>query len=570
MMKRTKKKIAISVIAVILVVIAIVLFFVLRKDEPVNVGDVTPTVAPTESVKEDIDATKEPTAAPTATEAPAVTEEPKPTKEAGTPVPTLDPSVEIPVEGDDVTPVPTDAPIDPDIIPAPTFAPTPTPEATATPKPTAKPTATPEPTATPKPTKLEADYFYEELARICSLDTEDAIEVLKEKGILPAYIDTKKVVREDAFVVLKNAYEYLNMPSDETMVSTVTKYSRLSDIDKLTDEEKAAAYYLFANGIVEGKSDGEFTRTRSFNPKGELSKEDAELYLGRLIYKEERKVLSPDGQITRKSDLRNMDLYPYILESIPDSFYTRAFEFMCIVDDFGNFLYDSGVSYSDQTRWKDGCGIYATPVMYRKLHGPYDSVSYRDRHEVFASVENEKKLETYVEEYLMKAFNVDYRTTPNDAEWKEYMYNVQSLDKSDEAKAEYCEIFLSSYLNLMKENKTIIECDKVYAEASTISMGMNGTTIRCYVHYRIKSFKSTKSERVNVPGKFTGYVNPLLFNASGTNLEHVYLEDVNEGEWRTGYFDIGLSGQALNAERFPLLLDVYFSDGENGFSITDY
>ena len=128
MMKRTKKKIAISVIAVILVAIAIVLFFVLRKDEPVNVGDVTPTVAPTESVKEDIEVTKEPTAAPTATEAPAVTEEPKPTKEVGTPVPTLDPNVEIPVEGDDVTPVPTKAPIDPDIIPAPTFAPTPTPE----------------------------------------------------------------------------------------------------------------------------------------------------------------------------------------------------------------------------------------------------------------------------------------------------------------------------------------------------------------------------------------------------------------------------------------------------------
>ncbi len=566
MMKRTKKKIAFSAIAVVLIAAAVLLYFVLRDNGPVNVGDVTPTVAPTESVNDDKEVTKE----PTATVDPTATDAPTPTEEAGTPVPTVTP------EGEDVTPVPLPTPSGvPDgmeVIPAPTFAPTPTPEVytTATPIPTKKPTATPKPTVTPKPTKVKAEYFYEELAKICGLNPDDPVEALKENGIIPAGIDTDKVVREDAFVVMMNAYDFLGLPSDNSMVKTVTDFERLSDIGKLTATEKAAAYYMFANGIVEGVSDGEFTRTRSIKPKDSLSKEDTDLYLKRMIGMADRFVLSPDGQVTRKSDIRNMDLYPYILECIPDSFYTRAFQAMGMISgETGKSLYESGEVSSDGTVWVDGGGNYASPVMYRKMYGPNGTSAVR--HHVLDSVASEKILESAVEEYLMKAFNVDYRTTPNDAEWKNYMLEMcRGLDTNHPNEiVDFDRDYIDSYLRIMKNNHTVIECDMVRAEASTLHDYYGDVYIRCYVHYRVKSYDSAEPVWVEEENMI-GDVDPLLCNLTPMNYPMVRLLDLEEGEWREGYFDIRINGDAEQGIEPMKVWGVEFNDAYNLYSITDY
>ena len=621
MMKRTQRRIAFSVIAVILIVAAVLLFLKFWKKPASSGNAATPTpvatVAPTESAEnknptEVPEGTKAPdaTETPDATKIPEATEEPSATKApeateaptvTATPVPTLDPSVEIPVGGDDEptamptattapevgkveptkAPEATSFPIGPTPVPAPTFAPTntPTPAPTSTPKPTATPTpkATAKPTATVKPTvkptiaptqEASLDYFITELARVCGISGADVKQELISKGILPVTVDTENVLRKDAFAMLQNAARYMGQKNDTNMVTLAQSFSRLSDVSGLSDGDRLAAYYCYGNGLVEGVSDGDFTRTRSMKPNAKLSKSDADLYLARLSGKSAKRVLSPDAQVTRTSNLKNMDLYPYILDNIPDSFYTRAFKFMTIKDSATmKPLYESGKKDSDGTIWVDGGGNYASPVKFREMYGP--NGTQITKYHVLDSVYSMSAMEKAVEEYLYKTFNVDYRTTPTDTAWRTYMRDMlrdqamgSGVDKAHDA-------MVDNYLRLMKENRTVIECDFVRAEASTMFDSIDGNYIRCYVHYRVVSFDSTKKVMVSVDG-LKGYINPLLFTLSTEKTTLVDLCNLKAGEWRDGYFDIMLGYSALQGIEPMKVQRGVFDDRYNDYSITDY
>lgn len=585
MLRRTKRRIAIAVIAVLLIAAGIVAWLKFGK-KPAG-EDPKPTAVPTVDATNNSntvtpEATETPTEAPTQTP----TEELTPTAEptlgpTGTPIPTLDPNSQLPID-EDPTPTPfvdeaTPTPVGPTPIPAPTFAPlptaapTPTPMPTATPKPTATPlpTATVAPTATPKPTKAPtptmvpeatSNYFVTELAKICGVTGSDLADALTMKGILPAGIDTKKIARKDAFVAMYNAANYLNMTSDYQMFTLVREYERLSDVSKLSEGEKIGAYFVYANGIVEGKSDGNFTRTRSMNPNAVLSDADAKLYLNRLSKKDPKFALSPDGQVRRTSTLKNMNMYPYLLDSIPDSFYTRLFGFM------DSNMYNTGKVTSDGKKWVDGGGYYSSPAMFLKLHGPNGTST---RYHVLDSVASQKKLETEVESFLMKVFNVNYNTTPNDAAWKKYMLDMMNAQSVGSGVKEFDEALVENYFRLMKENHTIVECDMVRAEASTIHEDAAGRYIRCYVHYRVVSFDKTDAVYVKTP-ELKGDVNPILFGLSTKNL--IQLDNLKKNEWRDGYFDVilgegGLDGTFGNKLIFPR---VDFFDTYNQYSIVNY
>ena len=585
MMRRTKRRIAIAVVAVLLIAAGIVAWLKFGK-KPAG-EDPKPTAVPTVDATNNSnavtpEATETPTEAPTQTP----TEELTPTAEptlgpTGTPIPTLDPNSQLPID-EDPTPTPfvdeaTPTPAGPTPIPAPTFAPlptaapTPTPMPTATPKPTATPmpTATVAPTATPKPTKAPtptmvpeatSNYFVTELAKICGVTGSDLADALTMKGILPAGIDTKKIVRKDAFVALYNAANYLNMTSDYQMFTLVREYERLSDVSKLSEGEKIGAYFVYANGIVEGKSDGDFTRTRSMNPNAVLSDADAKLYLERISGKKAKVVLSPDGQVTRTSKLKNMNMYPYLLDSIPDSFYTRIFGFM------DSNMYACGETAYDGSGkvWVDGGGFYSSPVMFRKIHGPNGTDV---RYHVLDNLEAQRKLEASVEEFLMKVFNVNYNTTPNDKAWREYMIEQQRGQVMTSGDLDKVLAYpIDEYLKAMKANHTIIECDKVMAVASTLHEDVTGQYIRCYVHYRVNSFDSATDVYVK---ELDFTVNPLVTTLSGDMI--VRLDNLKKGEWRDGYFDIDLSYNALQGkDPMKVSAGVEFFDAYNRFSIVNY
>jgi len=304
------------------------------------------------------------------------------------------------------------------------------------------------------------------------------------------------------------------------------------------------------------------------NPNAELTKDDADLYIGRVCGRELKFTISPDGQVTRKSYVRNMNLYPYILESIPDNFYTRALKCMLFQDtETGKMLYNSGVDRGNGKIWSDGGGQYTTPSKMIELHGPNGTSPYQYR--IFEDVEYQSELEAFVEEYLMKTFNVDYRTTPTDTAWRSFMLGIldgliMSSDADNVEKA-----LVDNYLDLMKKNHTKIECDKVYAEASTIYYTKGVHYIRCYVHYRVVSCDSTELVWIDTE-HLKGDMSPLLFNLSTMNGSEVDLHDLKVGEWRTGYFDIGISRDELIGI-YPLRVwQIEFSDRYNDYSIADY
>lgn len=583
MLRRTKRRIAIAVVAVLLIAAGIVAWLKFGK-KPAG-EDPKPTAVPTVDATNNSntvtpEATETPTEAPTQTP----TEELTPTAEptlgpTGTPIPTLDPNSQLPID-EDPTPTPfvdeaTPTPAGPTPIPAPTFAPlptaapTPTPMPTATPKPTATPmpTATVAPTATPKPTKAPtptmvpeatSNYFVTELAKICGVTGSDLANELTMKGILPAGIDTKKIVRKDAFVALYNAAIYLNQTNDTAMYEAAFQYARLSDVNKLTDMERVAAYYLYANGIVEGKSDGDYSRTRSMNPTAVLSDADAKLYLNRLSKKDPKFGLSPDAQVTRTSKIKNMDMYPYLLDSIPDKFYTTVFAYMTYD------RYDTGDMSGTGKAWSDG-GIYSCPKTFLKIHGPNGTST---RYHVLDNVAIQKKLEASVEEFVTKVFSVDYRKTPNDTAWKTYMRDMVRGQAIGTGVEEYDDAFQAQFLRLIQENHTIIECDLVRADASTMFDFFGSQYMRCYVHYRIVSADSTESVSVKVPG-LDGKINPVLYTLS-TDCT-VQINDLKLGEWRDGYFDIALSGNALQGkEPLKVFGSQRYYDNLRKLSIADY
>lgn len=571
MLHRTKRRIAIA--AAILVVIAIGVVVYLKFFRGENNANPTPTPAPTSAPT--IEPTKEPTKEPTVAPTKEPTGEPEVSPTAVlTEAPTVEPTPE-------ATPVPTPTeilvigptPILPVTLPpTPTVTPTPTPKPTATPKPTKAPTKAPvaTPTATPKPTKaptkaptptmapaVSNGYFVTELAKICGISANDVAAELSAKGILPSGVASEKIARKDAFVAIYHAAQYLSQSSDSAMVSMAEELSRLSDISKLTAEEKKAAYYVFGNGIVEGKSDGNYTRTRSMKPNDTLTDADTDLYLARFKGEQKKVVLSPDAQVTRTSKITNMDMYPYLLESLPDKFYTTVFEYM------GSDRYDTGDEVNGRY-FTDG-SMYSCPKTFLKNNGPNGS---KTRYHVLDNEIVKEKLEASVEEYVRKAFSVDYRTTPSDTAWKTYMRDMVRGQVIGNGVEESMDALVEQYLRLIQENHTIIECDVVRAEASTLYEDFPDHYIRCYVHYRIVSADSTENVKVKVP-HLNGSINPVLYTLSTNDV--VKLTNVKLGEWRDGYYDIRLGGDAMQGkEPMKMFPEQYFVDSFATKTIADY
>ena len=567
MMKRTKRRIALGAVLTVVVAGGITAYVKFGGNLFDKKAEPTPTPAMTATPKPTLEPTSEPTLVPTLEPTAEPTAEPtlEPTLEP-TAEPTAEPTpTEIPVYGP--TPIlPVTLP------PTPTVTPTPTPKPTATPKPTKAPTKAPvaTPTATPKPTKaptkaptptmapaVSNGYFVTELAKICGISGNDIAAELSAKGILPSGVASEKIARKDAFVAIYHAAQYLSQSSDSAMVSMAEELSRLSDISKLSAEEKKAAYYVFGNGIVEGKSDGNYTRTRSMKPNDTLTDADTDLYLARFKGEQKKVVLSPDAQVTRTSKITNMDMYPYLLESLPDKFYTTIFTFM------DSDRYDTGDEVSGKY-YTDG-SKYSCPTTFLKNSGPNGS---KTRYHVLDNEIVKEKLEASVEEYVRKAFNVDYRTTPKDTAWKTYMRDLMRGQSIGYGVDEFDDALIEQYIRLIQENHTIIECDVVRAEASTIYEDFTDHYIRCYVHYRIVSADSTESVKVKVPG-LNGKVNPVLMTLDADDV--VKLTNVKLGEWRDGYYDIRISGDAMQGkEPLKVRIGQYFVDALAKFSIADY
>jgi hypothetical protein len=317
---------------------------------------------------------------------------------------------------------------------------------------------------------------------------------------------SKNITRIDAAVLLNRADEQLHGTDtvDEKKYNAV-KEKRISDIKKIQESKVDAAVDTMSKGIILGKFNGFYIQNRTFNPNQSISAGEAKGAINRMVNVNKRSKISPDGQLIRTTKLpKNARDFEYILACYPNKFYEMKFEYM---------FYDT---YKNGTMKKSE---YTKPVeMKDKIYKSY-------------FIENPMKeyLDLYLddwtataEEYLNLLFNVDYRTVNNT--WRDNLlaiYVVPETTFNSTGKPEY----VNEYIAAIKKNQVVVESDVIAVEPSTFySHGFY--YIRAYVRYKITA------KDINVDQ------NKLLCHDT-----FIFLENLENGEWREGIFDIQLTSK---------------------------
>lgn len=303
------------------------------------------------------------------------------------------------------------------------------------------------------------------------------------------------ITRTDAAVLINRADEYLHSDKVDKKLLKIILDKRISDIKNVPEEKREAVAKVYAKGIIKGYSNGNYTQDRSFKGNDNITAAGAMSAIKLVKNTANRSKISQDGQLIRTTNLpKNADKYEYILASFPNKFYEKKFRFMF------------SKQYENGTRNRE---YYAYPVEMKNR-------TFKTWTDEWAfTIERDKYQDKWVamaEEYLNYVFNVDYRTI--DDEWISglaSLYVNSGIDYEDDIK--------TYYLNQMKENKVIIESSLISVEPSTLYEDTN-YCIRAYVRYRITA------KDINVKQ------NKLLYS------QYPQLENLKNGEWRTGIFDI--------------------------------
>jgi len=344
------------------------------------------------------------------------------------------------------------------------------------------------------------------------------VNALIEKGIIKdgdftSY--TSYLTRTDGAVLLNRADEYLYGDTLDTDLVNLALEKRISDINSIKESKRIDVVKCYLKGYIKGYSNGDYSTDRAWKGSSKLSKAGALNCIKMLKNPSLREKISPDGQLIRTTKLpKNAKLYPYILASYPNSYYEWK------------FLYDgsSAEIYNPKTgRMED------VPFVYLTDYASPTDVDKMTRIDNFAEVKKERldiwvnKVKTHMESIL----NVDYRNI--DEKWVDtvlgtsYTYGYWGSEDNTRKR-------INAYVKNMKENKTVIECDKVAVDGSTLYYFDGVYYLRVYARYRIVSSK-TKYEARHLYE---------TFNLMYTNYPFGFNEYVL-GKWRTCCFDVVLT-----------------------------
>lgn len=303
------------------------------------------------------------------------------------------------------------------------------------------------------------------------------------------------LTRGDALVILSRADDYINNPEiSDWLIQTVIN-KRISDIKDAPAEKRVDIAKGYIKGFMKGYFNGYYITNRNMKINNKITRAGALNCIKMIKDTSLRAKISPDGQVIRTTNLpKNADKFDYILESFPNKFYERQFEFM---------LYD----LYKEADYKDN---YAYPVEMKNRN-------FRNWYNEWPLIEEMNKhlydWQALAERYLNYLFNVDYRTV-ND-EWIEGLASLYSRSNLDKA-----ELVREFYIKDMKANRVIVESDIIAVEPSTFYKDRN-YCMRAYVRYRVFA------DNVNVDHA------KIIYSAY-----YPYLKDLKSGEWREGIFDI--------------------------------
>ena len=323
------------------------------------------------------------------------------------------------------------------------------------------------------------------------------------------------LTRGDMLVLLNRADEYLNQSEVNADLVKVILENRISDIKKVAKAKREDIAKGYAKGFLKGYSNGSYSKDRNLKLTSKVTKDGALSGIKMLKDSSLRAKISPDGQLIRTTKLpNNAYMFPYILDSFPNQYYEARLRFEEMERRVNGELVPL-VSPKD----------YTYPIdIYKSKYYKIDDIK--------KSIENYYDLwEEKVRTVAWNTFNVDYRTIGND--WIETMAQADAqYEYSTEAVYDY----LNQYIEEMRKNKTIVECDKIAIDRSAMYYYGGGYFIRCYIHYRIVS-TNTSPTLPPLDGRLWGPYNRVLYSRTS----FVNISNYKIGEWTDGIFDVQVS-----------------------------
>lgn len=345
------------------------------------------------------------------------------------------------------------------------------------------------------------------------VDGLKAADIIRE-GEFSSY--NKNITRGDALVIINRADEYLNGDKGDAELVQLAIDKRISDIDKATVEKRTDIAKAYLKGFIKGYTNGAYCTDRELKVENKITKEGALSCIAMLKDKSKRAKISPDGQLIRTRNLPKTAInYPYILESFPNEYYDWKLKYEGAVITGQNGKEIKQIYLVD----------YASPADIDKL-----------RIEKYPDFKEEKK--KYLEEWVNKAknhieqiFSANYKKM--DESWiEEVMKTIYSYNTPFDI---FPKKQLKRYINRAIENKTILECDMVAVDGSSLYCYGGNLYMRFYVKYRVLSSEIRLSAGDELSVKENPY-GALVYSFLPVNLEGFKMK-----QWKEGYFDIEMN-----------------------------
>lgn len=344
----------------------------------------------------------------------------------------------------------------------------------------------------------------------------------------------KDICYRDALAILGRAVEYIDgvtFSQEDIEYVISNRISNITGIRKNGNRKAAARGYM--TGIYTGTSDGSYSGTRSIKIKSGLSSKTAAVFIKRLKNKDLRDRFSNDWQVLKKKKLpKNSRYYKYIVADIPNSYYDTGFN-----------------GWTDESFETDGIGKNSLADRVGTTIGPlfvypseieeYNSLAYPEdfvRRGLQYQEENRneeipREMIKGVKEFYELALNVDYRTIEKDMEWQNAMGKFLK------------DYELENYIRHCVENRTIIECDRVAADLSSVYLYDGEYNCKVYAHMRIVSDLPLEKKIFTAEAETDyGYLYPVRTGwSTGSHYTRIYFSpmylDYSMGEWTDYYFN---------------------------------
>lgn len=374
-------------------------------------------------------------------------------------------------------------------------------------KPTPIPTSTPTPTSLP----MEAFTFYKALVEEAGIkiDTKEAepySAALVREGILEqkeVKAAGNKLGNQEVALILYKTAKHFGISGNEAVIANAKKYDRISDKRGIVPGYEEAVYFCFGTGIMPGKSDGEYSHTRSFEPKTQVREADGTLYCKRLFDESIRVPMSPDAQVIRTTNLPvQAKIYPYILESFPNEYYDMNYLYMYNIETDDRAYPDLIENIGFLETWCTPNTVDAFSKKQPERCFLYTSeTDYLGCEEVGMDKVAERYRDTWEQqarEYLELVFNFDYRTVREDIEWQNRIKNLNVFytDWYEGVSQGSCGGFngidkwFTKFLNNAEEYHTVVECSDIDFDMSTLFYSERFSsrspyTLRVHLRYKI-------------------------------------------------------------------------------------